>query len=164
MAEVGGVARELRLAREAAGLTRERMAEQAGLSASLIDKVERGVVPVSETYVTAATKVLMPYIDVAAVLKRVWEDGQRPLQPTVPDWFEVWKEEVEPHATVLRVYQALLVPGLLQTEDYARALLADEARVSVRLERQLVLARERPPEYVTIINETVLSTRSAPPR
>ena len=57
-----------------------------------------------------------------------------------------------------------MVPGLLQTEDYARALLnaglpyPDEVDdlVAARMERQAVLERERPPELWVVIDEAVL--------
>lgn len=155
MPEVSGLARELRLARKAAGLTREQMAEKTGLSASLIDKVERGVVPVSETYVTAAARELAPYIDVPAMLTRMHADGVS-RQQAVPDWFEVWREMIEPHATFMRIYAALLVPGLLQTEGYSGAQLADAARVAARMGRQAVFDCEAPLEVVAVIAESVL--------
>jgi hypothetical protein len=83
----------------------------------------------------------------------------------VPTWFEDWLE-AERVATMLRIWQPLLVPGLLQTAEYARALFlagqtdtSDEtidALVAARLERQVILDRADPPETVVVLDESVL--------
>lgn len=81
----------------------------------------------------------------------------------VPTWFEDWlKAEGEAHS--LRIWQPLIIPGLLQTPEYARALFvaagADDARademVEVRMERQAILDRADPPHVVTVLDENVL--------
>jgi transcriptional regulator with XRE-family HTH domain len=140
----------LRLAREAAGLTREQAAEKMGLSASLIDKVERGVVPVSDTYVAAAAKAFPP---AEGIYSRLRDDERR--ENAVPDWFRPWVEH-EQEATEIRWYEPLLVPGLLQTEAYARALLVDDDRVAARIDRQRALDRAA---VTVIVDEGVLSRR-----
>jgi transcriptional regulator with XRE-family HTH domain len=63
---------------------------------------------------------------------------------------------VESQATTLLWFEMRIVPGLLQTEDYARAILRDDQRVSARLDRQKTLAREDPPVVVALIDESVL--------
>jgi transcriptional regulator with XRE-family HTH domain len=150
VAEANGVVRELRLAREAAGLTREQAAEKTGLSASLIEKVERGVVPVSETYVAAAASAFPP---ADGIYGRLRDDERR--ENAVPDWFRPWVEH-EQEATEIRFYGPLLVPGLLQTEAYARALLGDDDRVTARMGRQRALDRAA---VTAVIDEGVLSRR-----
>jgi transcriptional regulator with XRE-family HTH domain len=79
-----------------------------------------------------------------------------------PGW---WSQYTPIEARASRVcYWALaIIPGLLQTEDYARALLEEgriiedvEATVSARMARQEVLSRDRPPELRVLINESVL--------
>jgi hypothetical protein len=75
-----------------------------------------------------------------------------------PRWFENWPG-IEEKAITLRSFQPLLVDGLLQTDDYARALLyGDEAAVAARMGRQTVLAREdsSPPLLVCVLGEIVL--------
>ncbi|WP_307871054.1 helix-turn-helix transcriptional regulator [Micromonospora sp. C51] len=81
-----------------------------------------------------------------------------------PQWMREW-EANERQATVLRSFQHTVVPGLLQTSAYARALfrsvgLYDDAeverRVEARLARQAVLTGERPPQLVTVLDEHVL--------
>jgi hypothetical protein len=83
----------------------------------------------------------------------------------LPTWFEAYVglEEV---ATQIRAYEVQFVPGLLQTEDYARAvtLLGHDAasareierRVRLRMTRQAVLKREDPPNVWAVIDEAVL--------
>jgi hypothetical protein len=81
----------------------------------------------------------------------------------VPTWFEDWLE-AEREAHTLRIWSPTLVPGLLQTAEYARALFvgagvdedtADEM-VTARLERQAILDRPDPPHIVAVLDETVL--------
>jgi transcriptional regulator with XRE-family HTH domain len=90
----------------------------------------------------------------------------------LPNWFEAYVglEEV---ATQIRTYQVQFVPGLLQTEDYARAvtLLGHEnappreieRRVRLRMARQAVLDRSQPPNVWAVIDEAVLRRPPGPP-
>ena len=68
-------------------------------------------------------------------------------------WFQEWAD-IEAQATVLRWYEPLVVPGLLQTEDYARAILSArpdgnlsdlEEQVAARMARQTILDRTGAP-------------------
>ncbi|MFI7647137.1 Scr1 family TA system antitoxin-like transcriptional regulator [Micromonospora sp. NPDC049460] len=79
-------------------------------------------------------------------------------------WFRPWAE-LEQDATSIRSYEPLLVPGLLQSEGYARAVLGTGGLLSAaevdqivagRLERQEILCREEPPQLVVVIDEVVL--------
>ncbi|MDG4833100.1 Scr1 family TA system antitoxin-like transcriptional regulator [Solwaraspora sp. WMMD1047] len=79
-------------------------------------------------------------------------------------WFRPW-QQIEAQATALRSYQPLAVPGLLQTEEYAREMLRVgavhtpdevEAILADRLARQSILARDRPPYLVAVMDEVVL--------
>jgi Domain of unknown function (DUF5753) len=73
---------------------------------------------------------------------------------------------LESEASLLKVYQALLVPGLLQTEDYMRAVIKAvrpestqaqlDKRVAGRLERQQLLRDSDAPRYWAVIDEAVL--------
>lgn len=71
----------------------------------------------------------------------------------------------ERRATSLRTWEPLLVPGLLQTADYARAILAADPEtteeqlselVAARLERQAILDRPNPPALWVVLDEAVL--------
>jgi transcriptional regulator with XRE-family HTH domain len=83
----------------------------------------------------------------------------------VPPWFEAYLG-MEDAASVIRCYHTRLVPGLLQTEDYARAVIgsgnplarADEIdrRVALRMRRARLLHRPHPPKLWAILDEAVL--------
>ncbi|TDC20875.1 XRE family transcriptional regulator [Streptomyces sp. 8K308] len=97
-------------------------------------------------------------------------------QSTQPGWWHVFHDVVpgwlnvylglEQAATVIRGYELQFVPGLLQTEDYARAVvrltpeplddMAVERRVELRMARQRVLRREDPPRVWLVVDETAL--------
>ncbi|MEV0155383.1 DUF5753 domain-containing protein [Micromonospora sp. NPDC050686] len=101
---------------------------------------------------------------VAAILHRdvkdLWPDV---LKRREPAWFRPWAD-IEREAVALRAYQLAWVPGLLQTEAYARATLTGEALtaqevdelVAARLDRQSILRRDRPPLLIAVIDESVL--------
>lgn len=63
---------------------------------------------------------------------------------------------VETDATMLLRFSFDVMPGLLQTEDYSRAILRDDEQVKVRIERQKILFKENPPVLVALIDESVL--------
>ncbi|MEV0725142.1 DUF5753 domain-containing protein [Micromonospora purpureochromogenes] len=82
-------------------------------------------------------------------------------------WFRPWAE-LEQDATSIRSYQPLVVPGLMQIEDYARAVLRagglslnEVERIAAgRMERQAILDRDPPPQLVFVIDEAVLCRRA----
>ncbi|MFJ2584223.1 helix-turn-helix transcriptional regulator [Streptomyces sp. NPDC087538] len=83
------------------------------------------------------------------------------LRSQLPTWFQPYAD-MEAKAAYISTYQAQLVYGLLQTEEYARAVLATgmpddlENRVAARIERQRILERERPPLAWAVLDEAVL--------
>lgn len=150
MDDIPPIARELRLARESAGLTREQAAEIIGYTVSMIEKVETGKANASVSYVTAAMKHFPPD---PGILDRVRQDGMR--RPVVSEWLKDYLD-IEGQAAHIRWFEPWLIPGLLQTEGYARALLRDEDKVRVRMERRVVFTRDTPPDVVVIIEASVL--------
>ena len=78
------------------------------------------------------------------------------------DWFRQFARH-EQRARAIRTYEALVVPGLLQTEHYARALLTAgggtdvEALVTTRMGRKAVFDRDPPPYLWVLLDETLLS-------
>ncbi|MER6950110.1 helix-turn-helix transcriptional regulator [Nonomuraea sp. NPDC000554] len=143
--------RELRHYRQEAGLTQAQLAEKIHFSESLISGVETGQLPASPEFARCCDDVLVT----GGALQRLldWRRGQ-----VYPSWFGKWRDK-EQMATTLRTYQPLLIPGLLQTEAYARVLLrGNETAVSGRLNRQLILTREdpAPPCLRCVIDEAVL--------
>jgi transcriptional regulator with XRE-family HTH domain len=163
---------ELRAMREQRGWSRAELAAHAKYSESLIAMVE--------SYDRAATQSLAKALDGA--FKTAGFTPDAPEQPGTPGTFErMWLKlriisfpesfrpyaELEAKATVLRVSAHSLVPGLFQTEDYARAVLstkpgATEAEIEInlseRLGRQQVLTREAPPppRLYALLDEGVL--------
>jgi uncharacterized protein DUF5753 len=81
----------------------------------------------------------------------------------VPTWFEDWLR-AEGEAHTLRIRQPLIIPGLLQTAEYARALFlaagADDAKAddlaALRMERQSILDRAEPAHVITVLDESAL--------
>jgi transcriptional regulator with XRE-family HTH domain len=83
----------------------------------------------------------------------------------LPDWFETYLG-LESAATAIRSFETQFVPGLFQTEDYARAVTRlghqtaqepeVERRVGLRLKRQDLLARRQPPRIWAVMDEAVL--------
>ncbi|MFC4586657.1 helix-turn-helix transcriptional regulator [Sphaerisporangium corydalis] len=82
-----------------------------------------------------------------------------------PGWFVSWAEEIEPRALVLRSWDPLLVPGLLQTESYAREVLSKEPRttsqqieerVRSRIRRRGIIDRNDPPLLLFLLDACVL--------
>lgn len=143
----------LRLAMIQAGETRESLAEKVGVDPkSVVRWVSARHIPHPRTRVK-----------VAAVLGKDAEALFPPERPDAP-WFRSWLD-AERDAIALRSYQPLLVPGLLQTEAYARAVLTDagliapeavEPLVRSRLERQDILDRTPPPTLTAIVDECAL--------
>lgn len=143
---------ELRTAREGVGWSREQLADEVNFSVSLIEKVEAGSKSPSEPFAEAADTALKT----GGLLQRIRRHALR--QDAVPEWFRSWPD-IEEQATTLRLFEPLVVPGLLQTEAYATALLGDEDKVAARLERQKVLVHEPAPAVVVVLDEAVLYRR-----
>ncbi len=86
----------------------------------------------------------------------------------VPDWFEPYIG-LEDAASLIRSYDVQFIPGLLQTEEYARQLFAAghpsanadeiERRVRLRMTRQQLLTRSAPPRLWSVVDETALRRR-----
>jgi len=72
-----------------------------------------------------------------------------------PEYMGRWIH-VESLAATLLWFEFRVIPGLLQTEDYARAVLRDDLQVKARIERQKILTKEDPPVLVALIDESVL--------
>ena len=153
----------LRHYRTAAGLTPEELGARIYLSASQIRKVEEGTRTPTEA-LTQACEAL-PELNcngALTTLREILKDHLR--HRAYPGWFQAWPDH-ESHARRLRNFELVVVPGLLQTEAYARAVLRtrvgateeelDEA-VAARLERQRILEREHPPQLWVLIDESVL--------
>lgn len=154
----------LRHVREASGLAREDLAAAASLSPSTIRAYEDGWrAPVRETVERQIEPV--PGLRSHGLLLKLWDEFEDAMNYGSFPAFVADLAEKERTATAIRWHAPLVVPGLLQTEDYARAILAAtfgitqqevEQQVTERLQRQEILARDRPPELRAILDESVL--------
>ena len=112
----------LRHYRTAAGLTPEELGARIYLSASQIRKVEEGTRTPTEA-LTQACEAL-PELNcngALTTLREILKDHLR--HRAYPGWFQAWPDH-ESHARRLRNFELVVVPGLLQTEAYARAVLS----------------------------------------
>ena len=160
---------ELRRLREAAGLTCEQAGDHLDCSASKISRVETARVPVRAVDVQALCQLYGAAEEQTTVLTALARESKtegwwQRFDGVMPDWFGTYVG-LEAEAVAIRTYEIQLIPGLLQTEGYARALFetadvgtADsiEARVAIRRSRQEVLRRDTPPQYWAVLSEAAL--------
>jgi transcriptional regulator with XRE-family HTH domain len=150
---------ELKHARTARGLTQEALGDKIAYSSSLVAMVETGRrVPTLDL-----ARRCDEALDTSGVLARM---HRLVAAEAYPSWFRPFVE-LEKAATSLRWWEPLLIPGLSQTGEYARAVLRaarphdrDEAidqLVTARLDRQAILMRDDPPNVWVVIDEGVLS-------
>ncbi|MEV5015374.1 MULTISPECIES: helix-turn-helix domain-containing protein [unclassified Streptomyces] len=147
--------------RKRAGMTQEELAERVRYSVQTVASVEQGRRFPTLEYVRRAEEVL----DAAGILSGAVQHLSR--QPGLASWFRQWAR-LEATALSLYTYECRVVPGLLQTEAYARAVslnvppVPDEheldQRVAARLARQelLSVARKPPTAFTFIVEEAVL--------
>ncbi|MTE21499.1 helix-turn-helix domain-containing protein [Streptomyces sp. TRM43335] len=149
----------VRLFRERAGLTQQSPADAIGYSVEQVASVEQGRQPAKATFTEAAERVLAA----GGALRALQEDVDR---AQLPAFFQD-VAALEQDAVSRFSYDQLVIPGLLQTEAYARALirthfppLGDEVveqRVAARLARQSLLTRTAPcAVFAFVIEEAAL--------
>lgn len=148
---------ELRRLRIAAGMSQEALAEQINYSASLVAAVEQCRRPPRHEFAEQCDAAL----SADGLLLRIREAT---IHESLMPWFREWVA-IEQEATALRSFQPMVVPGLLQIEHYARAVLdegsrlvgeAAEQHIVARMARQSVLDRPNPPLLVVVLDYTVL--------
>lgn len=151
-------ASELRRARDALGMSQAQLAQTISYSPSLVAMVESGKRTPSQDFASRADDCL----DTGGLLSRILD--QLLAKEITPEWFRPWTE-LEREATSLRSYHPGLIEGLLQTPDYVRAVLSADASLSddeieqgtaARLERQAILAGDKPPMFIAVVDEAVL--------
>ncbi|MCO5969838.1 helix-turn-helix domain-containing protein [Actinoallomurus soli] len=144
--------RQVRRYRDAAGLRQRELADHLGYSEPWVSALETGrLLPKADQVAALEAALHIP----SGVLLEVCR--QLDIDPT-PQWFREWRD-VETDSDMLRWVELSIVPGLLQTEDYAAALLGgDEAAVAARMERREILTRNDPPPPVLhfVLDEAVL--------
>jgi transcriptional regulator with XRE-family HTH domain len=162
------LANELRDLRRQAKLTTREAADRIGVSSASLNRSELGTrMPPPEEVsallvvygVTGLARERVLELAKAANPAGWWEIGGNALPKQLPTLITF-----ESQATRITEFQPLVVPGLLQTHAYMRAVMERfgapdtdaEPRVAARAGRQTVLTRKHPPRYVAIIDEAVL--------
>ncbi|EST37174.1 hypothetical protein N566_14450 [Streptomycetaceae bacterium MP113-05] len=158
------IGRQVKLLRERAGWTQKDLGDRLGYGEEQISSVERGRRTPQPEFLDAADDLL----GAGGLLKIAKEDvGRARAKSRVkhPAWFRDFAR-LEGEAVELHDYSNQIVPGLLQTEDYARAIfsmrqpLLDEEtierRVRDRLARQVVLDRWPGPTASFVLEEVIL--------
>ncbi|MFF1304206.1 Scr1 family TA system antitoxin-like transcriptional regulator [Streptomyces sp. NPDC058307] len=145
--------------RRRAGHTQEEYAPLVGYQPSTVASIEQGRRFPQRRFVDRAEEIL----DAFGVLKGVYRHATR--EKGLASWFRQWAE-LEEVAISLYTFENRLVPGLLQTEEYARTLFRErvpvltdseiEARVTARLARQSLLGERPNTSFSFIVEEHVL--------
>jgi transcriptional regulator with XRE-family HTH domain len=165
------VGARLRRLRTDIGLTREQAAETIRASAWKIHRLENGQVGFKERDLL---DLLQRYqvtdpAEVAELLALAREANTpgwwQHYGDVLPAWFRTYVD-LESAATLIRTYEGQFVPGLLQTDDYMRAVIGGAhledsgeevgRRVRLRMARQTLLTREHPPRLWAVIDEAAL--------
>jgi transcriptional regulator with XRE-family HTH domain len=160
---------ELRRAREEARRTQREVADELDWSPSKVIRIEGGQVAVSVTDLKALLTFYQvrdeDRVDELVTLarqsrKQPWSQYRDVVSPGAATYFGY-----EASASIVRQWEPLLIPGLLQTEDYAFAVVTQvsgrddrQARrlVEARVERQELLKREGTPELFFIVSEAAV--------
>jgi transcriptional regulator with XRE-family HTH domain len=155
--------------RDSRGLTQRQVADALDWSVSKVVRIESGAVRVSTTdlrallalYQVSEEKEVLRLVELARNARRpVWyRKYESALDPDFDEYLSY-----ESLAVTIATFQTLLIPGLLQTEDYARAVLTVkghmdtdiEKRLALRLERQARMRREGGPFLCCVLDEAAL--------
>lgn len=163
--------RRLQHLREKAGMKREEAAAVLHVTAATVRRMETAEVALKIPYVRMLLQSYgVPDREVEE-FARLAAEANRPgwwqrFRDVLPDWFSV-HVSLENSAKLIRAYEPHVVPGLLQTEDYARHVLRLgsvsrtgsrelERQVALRMERQRLLDREDAPHLWVLVDETAL--------
>ncbi|MFH8842867.1 helix-turn-helix domain-containing protein [Streptomyces sp. NPDC017868] len=169
---------ELRRLREQSGMSVQQAAALLGVDRTRIPNIESGRFGISAERVrTLAFNYGCPDTGLVDLLAGIaqerdrgwWEEHRGLLPPALLDI-----AELEFHAARLETSVTTHIPGLLQTEEHARAVFDTavpplpgpdlEARLALRLRRQEVLERDRPVPYEAVIHEAALRMRFGGPK
>ncbi|MFG1949559.1 Scr1 family TA system antitoxin-like transcriptional regulator [Micromonospora sp. NPDC048830] len=149
--------RALKAARAGAEVSQEGLATLIRWSPSTVAAIETGRRRPTMEFAVAADEVLGTGGLLAGLLEEPESDRSHL-------WFTAWRDHEE-RAVRLRNFEPCLVPGLLQTEEYAKAIFSAgglqrgeevEQFLALRMSRQQMLHRNDPPECVFVIDESAL--------
>jgi transcriptional regulator with XRE-family HTH domain len=165
------VGARLRRLRTDMGLSREEAAEAIRASEWKIHRLENGQVGFKERdLVDLLARYGVTDPDEIDDLLTMAREANTPgwwqhYGDVLPQWFRTYVD-LESAAALIRTYEGQFVPGLLQTDDYMRAVIhgahldesSDEVgrRVRLRMARQTLLTREHPPRLWAVVDEAAL--------
>ncbi|MCG3042670.1 helix-turn-helix transcriptional regulator [Streptomyces sp. S1A] len=171
--------RRLQDLRQKAGLRREEAAKVLHVASATIRRMETAEVALKIPYVRLLLEAYGVAGRDAETFVALAEEANRPgwwqrFRDVLPDWFSV-HVSLESSARVIRAYEPHVVPGLLQTEEYARHILRKgavgravkgevERHVALRMERQRLLTRADAPRLWVLVEETALRRPVGPPQ
>ncbi|QIJ62080.1 helix-turn-helix transcriptional regulator [Streptomyces sp. JB150] len=157
--------------RERAGLKREDAARVLHVAPATVRRMETAEVALKIPYVQLLLKAYGVPEDEAESFVRLVEEANQPgwwqrFHDILPGWFSMYVS-LEGAASLIRSYEPHFVPGLLQTEDYARGVLTSgavgqtrpediERHVALRMQRQELLTRPDAPRLWMVMDETAL--------
>lgn len=159
---------EMRRLREAAELSQAAVASRLGCTQTQVSRLEKATRTPSRSDAERLDQLFGMAEGVS--FTRLYQSIS--AQPGSPIWFRNWVEEIEPTLLILRSWDPLLVPGLLQTEAYARHIFSQgpqitpeevDERVEARMRRQHILDRKKPPMLLVLIDAGVLRRRIGGP-
>jgi len=165
------VGARLRRLRTEMGLTREEAAEAIRASEWKIHRLENGQVGFKERDIVDLLRLYEvtdpgEVADFVALAREANTPGWwQHYGDVLPSWFRTYVD-LEAAAALIRTYEGQFVPGLLQTDDYMRAVvygahLEDSGeevgrRVRLRMARQILLTSEQPPRLWAVVDEAAL--------
>jgi transcriptional regulator with XRE-family HTH domain len=149
-------AHELKRLRVKRGWSQEALGNRIGFSGEMVSKVETRRNAPSPEFTDTLDRLGFPEL----------EGLFTELLDAAGDWQFRTYADAEQNASIIRTANPLLVPGLLQTEGYIRAVHEAwrpvdgnskvDASIAARLERQAILDRELPPSFGVVLDESVL--------
>ncbi|MEU5953191.1 helix-turn-helix transcriptional regulator [Streptomyces sp. NPDC047525] len=163
--------RRLQDLRERAGLKREEAARILRVAPATVRRMEMAEVALKIPYLQLLLKSYGVADDEADAFVTLAEEANKPgwwqrFHDILPGWFSMYVS-LEGAASLIRSYEPHFVPGLLQTEEYARGVMRSgaigqtrpedvERYVALRMERQSLLTREDAPRVWIVMDETAL--------
>ncbi|MFC9672338.1 MULTISPECIES: helix-turn-helix domain-containing protein [unclassified Streptomyces] len=166
--------RRLQDLRERAGLKREEAAKVLRVAPATVRRMEMAEVGLKIPYLQLLLKSYGVTDEEADAFVRLAEEANKPgwwqrFHDILPGWFSMYVS-LEGAASLIRSYEPHFVPGLLQTEDYARGVLRSgavgrtlaedpdvvERHVALRMQRQELITREDAPRLWMVMDETAL--------
>ncbi len=164
------VGAQLRRLRTDKGISREQAGEAIRASEWKIHRLENGQVSFKERDIVDLLRLygVTDPGEVAALVTMAREANEpgwwQHYSDVLPQWFRAYVD-LESATTLIRTYQGQLIPGLLQTEDYVRAVIGGaleespeeaERRVALRVARQTLLTRPGAPGLWAVVDEAAL--------